>query len=211
MGDKETLLVDVCCGPCAVPLEELFSNPENIYAKQFDVILYVTNSNVHPFTEYVRRLQGIRHVAKYYKNMLIIDAYNPREWLERMKGLENDPEGGKRCEACYRYRLEKAADYALSHGYKTFTSTITTGPPKDAEVVNRIGKEIAAGKGLQFMELDLKKRGGFLKSVMMSKKLGLYRQNYCGCIFSMSQQKGGKGAKKAGMKTAPRLEKETMA
>lgn len=195
---KEKLLVDACCGPCSIPLEELSDQ----YANKYDMVFYVTNSNVHPFSEYVKRLGGIRQVVKYYKNSLIIDNYNPREWLELMKGLESEPEGGKRCIACYTYRLERAARYASNHGFKYFTTTITTGPSKDAKRINQIGTEIAAKYGLAFIENDLKKGGGFLKSVVMSKKLGLYRQTYCGCIFSMNAPRNERKIRK--------LEREAM-
>jgi len=185
MSAQENVLTDVCCGPCAIPLVD---NPE------LKVVFYLTNSNVHPFSEYVKRLQAIRQVSKYYKNDLIIDSYNPKEWMDFVKGFELEKEGGKRCELCYRFRLEKTAMYAKDHGYKKFTTTLTTGPGKKAETINQIGKEIAAKYGLEFIELDLKRKGGFLKSISMSKKLGLYRQTYCGCIYSLRdmQQKSMK-------------------
>jgi epoxyqueuosine reductase len=194
---KERVLVDVCCGPCAIPLDELYA-PDNDH----ELIFYVTNSNVHPFSEYVKRLGSIRQVMRYYKNNIIIDNYNPREWLELMKGMENEPEGEKRCQACYRYRLEKTAQYASLHGFKNFTTTITTGPSKEAKKINQIGSELAVKYGITFLELDLKKQGGFLKSVVMSKKLGLYRQNYCGCIFSMNAPRSERKTRK--------LEKEAL-
>jgi predicted adenine nucleotide alpha hydrolase (AANH) superfamily ATPase len=194
---KERILVDVCCGPCAIPIEEIYS-----LMPDFEVVLYVTNSNVHPFSEYVKRLGSIRQAAKYYKTNVVVDNYNPREWLEIMKGMEFEPEGGKRCIACYNYRLEKTAQYATTHGFNYFSTTITTGPSKDAKKINQIGSELAVKYKITFLELDLKKQGGFLKSIVMSKKLGLYRQNYCGCIFSMNAPRSEKRTRK--------LEKQAM-
>jgi len=192
MGDKQRLLVDVCCGPCAIPIGELYSNPEKITSHDFELTFYVTNSNIHPFSEYVKRLQTIRQVVRHYKNNIIIDNYSPKEWLETVKGLEQEPEGEKRCVSCYTYRLEKTAQYASTHSFKFFTTTLTTGPSKEAKIINDIGKTIAAKYALTFVELDLKKSGGFLKSVVMSKKLGLYRQNYCGCVFSINNPKNSR-------------------
>ena len=202
--DKERLLVDVCCGPCSIPISELYNNitnyaeknqPQKISNQNYDVIFYVTNSNVHPFSEYVKRLQSIRQVAKHYKNSIILDNYNPKEWLSLMTGLENEPEGQKRCMSYYRYRLEKTAQYASTHGYKSFTTTLTTGPSKESAIINTIGKELAGKYNISFIELDLKKNGGFMKSVIISKKLGLYRQNYCGCIFSLNNPKHKRASK----------------
>jgi predicted adenine nucleotide alpha hydrolase (AANH) superfamily ATPase len=116
--------------------------------------------------------------------------------------MEFEPEGGKRCIACYNYRLEKTAQYATTHGFNYFSTTITTGPSKDAKKINQIGSELAVKYKITFLELDLKKQGGFLKSIVMSKKLGLYRQNYCGCIFSMNAPRSEKRTRK--------LEKQAM-
>jgi epoxyqueuosine reductase len=194
MDDPEKLLVDVCCGPCSLPLEEININHPT---QKFEIVFYVTNSNVHPFNEYVRRLQSIRQVSKHYKHGIIVDSYNPREWAEYVKGYEDEPEGQKRCELCFTYRLERAANFAATNGFKRFTTTLTTGPSKDAELINRLGRSAAARHNIEFVELDLKKKGGFLKSIMLSKKLGLYRQNNCGCVYSTRKTRSANHAKTA--------------
>jgi len=105
--------------------------------------------------------------------------------MDYVKGFELEKEGRKRCELCYRFRLEKTAKYAKEYGFRKFTTTLTTGPSKQADIINSIGKEFAEKYSLEFIELDLKRKGGFLRSIVMSKKLGLYRQSYCGCMYSL--------------------------
>jgi epoxyqueuosine reductase len=180
MVGYQKVLVDVCCGPCSLPLEEIYKNSEGL-----DVAFFVSDHNVHPVLEYKNRLESIKKVAEHYGNKMIVEDYSPKEWFNFIKGLEDEPENGKRCEKCYTFRLERTAIYASENGYDSFTTTLTTGPSKEADMVNMIGEEIAKKNGLLFIKHDLKKNNGFWKSIVLSKQLGLYRQKYCGCVYSM--------------------------
>ena len=110
--------------------------------------------------------------------------YETSKWFEATKGHEHDDEGGERCSICHRLRLEKTASKARESGYDWFTTTLTISPHKDATAINEIGEEVAKEYGINFLARDFKKMHGFQKSVRMSKELGMYRQDYCGCIFS---------------------------
>ena len=177
----DKLLVDVCCGPCSLPLQEL--------SKEYEIVFYVTDDNVHPYTEYSKRLDSIKLVAENFKNTIFVDEYKPQEWFDITRGMEDEPEGGKRCLLCYRHRLKRTAKYAAENNIKLMTTTLTTGPSKKASIINSIGSEMALRYGIKFLALDLKKNGGFLKSITLSKQMGLYRQDYCGCIYSMMHRK----------------------
>ncbi len=183
---KQKLLLDVCCGPCSISaIEELNENN-----KEFDVLPYVNNSNISSNKEYEKRLINIKIVLEHYKlTSLITNIYDNKEWLDYVRGYENEPEGGKRCELCYRFRLEKAANQAKKNNIQIFTTTLTSGIMKDAEKINAIGKEIAQKNSLIFLEKDFKKNKGFEKSLEKCKKLNIYRQKYCGCEFSIRIKK----------------------
>ena len=110
--------------------------------------------------------------------------YRPRDFLEAVRGLEDEPEGGARCSVCFRQRLEKTAETASLSGYDYFGTTLTVSPHKDYKLISRIGGELALRYRLSFLDRDFKKKDGFKRSVELSKKYGLYRQNYCGCKYS---------------------------
>jgi predicted adenine nucleotide alpha hydrolase (AANH) superfamily ATPase len=175
------ILVDVCCAPCSIPAIE---NLQRKYPG-LDIAIFSNNSNIHPEDEYEKRTTSIKRIAIYYGKMLSIDKYSPEEWLIFVKGLEKEAEGGKRCNSCYEFRIGKAAEFAKKNKFDLLATTLTTGPPKQAEVINRIGKKICDKFNILFIEEDFKKGDGFLRSVKMSKELNLYRQNYCGCKFSI--------------------------
>jgi predicted adenine nucleotide alpha hydrolase (AANH) superfamily ATPase len=172
------IIVDICCGPCSLPLLEIYPEIAG------NTVFLLSDFNVHPLEEYEKRKETILKVMKHYDKNIVVLPYNPSEWEAAVYGLEGEPEGGKRCERCYRLRLEKAAQHAADKGIKKFTTTITTGPMKEASMINSIGKEIAKKYGLEFLDLDLKKGEGHLKGLKVSKELGLYRQKYCGCKYS---------------------------
>ncbi len=116
---------------------------------------------------------------------LQIDNYNPAAWFELVRGYEEEPEGGQRCRICIEARLERAAQIAKEHGFKWFTTTLSISPHKNSKVINEIGLKIAQKFDLNFLQENFKKKDGFKKSVEISKEHNLYRQDYCGCIFSM--------------------------
>ena len=172
MSLRPTILLHVCCAPCATaPIERL--------QDEFEVTLFFSNSNVSPAEEYDRRLAGARKLAGRLALPLVADAYDHPRWLDHIKGLENEPEKGKRCEKCFEFNLARAAAYARDHGFELFTTTLTVSPHKPAATIFRIGK--AQGP---FLEYDFKKRGGFKRSTELSRLYELYRQDTCGCEFS---------------------------
>ncbi len=177
------ILLHVCCGPCAThPVIEL-------QREAFDVTLFFSNSNIHPEGEYIKRLNSLKEYAREVKIPLIIDAYDPAQWFEAIKGYETSPEGGARCRICFELRLRKTAQYAKSHGFDWFTTTLTISPHKNASVINQIGIQIGKEFSINFLPRNFKKKDGFKKSVILSKEYNLYRQDYCGCIFSAKAKK----------------------
>jgi len=170
------MMLDVCCGPCSTLVLEKLDNPT----------LFFPNSNIYPRKEYEKRLIQAKKMADLHGLKLIIPDYDHEAWLDYLRNEVdklNVPEGQNRCMACYRYRLEKTAAAAKQSGDKTFTTTLTISPHKDAKKINTIGKEVAKSHGLTFAENDFS--DGFAESVEMSKEHDLYRQKYCGCEFSM--------------------------
>ena len=170
------LLLHICCGVCAAGVVE------RLAAEGHDVTGYFFNPNIHPREEYERRLETVKKVADELNFTLEVGPYTPEEWLKETETLKNEPEGGRRCEVCFRHRLKQTWLHLLESDLDAFTTTLTVSPHKQAAVINRAGKEIG---GDRFLEKDFKKRAGFQRSVELAKKLALYRQDYCGCIYSM--------------------------
>jgi predicted adenine nucleotide alpha hydrolase (AANH) superfamily ATPase len=140
------------------------------------------NPNIHPRQEYDRRLEVARKVAKELDFPLEVPLYITEEWFNETVSLENEPEGGRRCEACFRLRLKRAYLYMKDCGADAFTTTLTISPHKSADMINRVGQEIG---GERFLARDFKKKAGFKRTIELAKKWALYRQDYCGCIYSM--------------------------
>jgi len=172
------LLLHICCGPCATTVIKRLKDG-------YEITGFFYNPNIFPEEEYQCRLEEAQKVVQNWKINLLTREYEHRVFLSEVRGLENEPEGGKRCEICFRLRLEKSALQAKELGCALLASTLTIGPNKNAEVINRIGKEVCAPLGIDFLEADWKKNDGFRQSVELSRKLGLYRQHYCGCEFSI--------------------------
>ncbi|MEE9525027.1 MAG: epoxyqueuosine reductase QueH [Candidatus Woesearchaeota archaeon] len=164
------LLLHTCCAPCSTHvIEEL--------RKEYDVTLFFYNPCIEPINEYGRRLEEAEKYAEAMDIPIIVGDYDVIDWHNAVKGYEDDKEGGDRCSICFRFRLKKTAEVAKERGFDLFTTTLTVSPYKNAEVINEIGKEFN-----NFLERDFKK--GYMHSVELSKKYNLYRQNYCGCLFS---------------------------
>ncbi|GAB4368499.1 MAG: epoxyqueuosine reductase QueH [Deltaproteobacteria bacterium] len=176
--DGEELLVHICCGPDAA--YGVFA-----LAERHRVLGWFFNPNIQPAEEHARRLEAVRRLREALPFPLEIASGGEEEWEEAVRGLEEEPEKGRRCEACIRLRMQRAAAEAKRRGIPNVATVLTVSPKKDAATVNRIGREEAEAAGVFFLEADLKKRDGFKKSVEISKRLGLYRQNYCGCRFSL--------------------------
>lgn len=174
---KNKLLVHVCCANCgAAVIEELND--------QFEIILLWFNPNIQPREEYLKRLADFEKLAEIYCLPKIIKDDYLLDWQKSMRGLEDEPEGGKRCEVCFQFRINQTAQIAKDNQINWIATTLTIGPQKRAKVINQIGEEIAKELGLDFYLADFKKREGFKKSVELSKKYSFYRQNYCGCLYS---------------------------
>jgi predicted adenine nucleotide alpha hydrolase (AANH) superfamily ATPase len=170
------VVLHICCGVCAAGAVEALSGEGH------QVLGFFYNPNIHPAEEYQRRLDVAYRVAKELDFPLEAGPYTPEEWLDQTSSLKDEPEGGRRCQVCYRLRLEKTYEYMLACGADAFTTTLTISPHKSAQSINNIGKEIG---GEKFLMRDFKKKDGFKRAVQLAKQWELYRQDYCGCIYSM--------------------------
>ena len=179
-GEKPKLLLHACCAPCSsATLERL--------AGHFDLSILYYNPNIYPPEEYHRRESELERFVKDagYAGIPVIELpYNPQEFYDAVKGLEEEPERGGRCTICYRLRLEKTAQYAAAHGFEWFTTTLSISPVKDPVRLNTIGTELAAQYGLKYLLSEFRKKDGYKRSLTLSAEYGLYRQDYCGCEFS---------------------------
>ncbi len=175
----KSLLLHVCCANCAtIPIELL--------QEQFKVKLLWYNPNIYPKREYKKRLKQVKKLKKIYKLKLIKAPYQSKNWFSLTKGLKKEPEGGKRCDVCVKVRLQKAVEIGNKKGFDYFATTLTIGPQKKAEKVNKIGETLAKKYDIKFYSADFKKKDGFKKSIDLSKKYNFYRQKYCGCIYSIT-------------------------
>ncbi|MGC9100344.1 MAG: epoxyqueuosine reductase QueH [Caldisericum sp.] len=180
-GNFEKVLLHICCAPDATYPVLLLKG------LHFNVTGFFYNPNIHPKEEYEKRLEEVRKLSEYQNFPLIVGEYNDevlRSWFHLVRGLEKEHEGGNRCYLCYKERLERTAKLAHDLGFDYFTTTITISPHKRSDWVFEIAHELENIYGVKFLEIDFKKKNGFKASVILSKYYGLYRQNYCGCIFS---------------------------
>lgn len=178
---KPKLLLHVCCAPCAT---EVITRLRD----EYEVVGYFDNPNIAPEEEHDRRLLEVQRLSALWRVLVDAVPYDHERFLAVARGLESEPEGGQRCEACFRLRLRSAARSARANGCTVVASTLTIGPQKRAAVVNAVGREECAAEGLAFLEADWKKRDGYKRSREISSELGLYRQDYCGCEFSLAER-----------------------
>ena len=178
----QKLLLHVCCAPCSPHVIGLLQ-------KEFALTAFFYNPNIHPREEYNRRLAEVERYCGENKIDLLKGEYDTVRWFSAVKGMEEQKEGGRRCEICYRVRLEKTALAARDHGMSCFAATLTVSPYKKALVINRIGREAGERYSIMFYEADFKKQNGFKKSCELSKHYNFYRQTYCGCTYSMPHNK----------------------
>ena len=169
------VLLHICCGVCAAGVVE------RLHSEGHQVLGMFYNPNIHPVEEYDRRLEVARRVASELGFPLTVPFYEPDEWFHEAEVLTDEPEGGRRCEICFRLRLRRAHDYMTEQQADAFTTTLTIGPRKSADVINNIGREIDSGR---FLVRDFKKKAGFRRAIELAKQWELYRQDYCGCIYS---------------------------
>ena len=146
---------------------------------------YYFNPNIYPLEEYEKRLKATENIARIMDFPLIVPPYDNKKWLQVAAELAQEPEGGRRCDVCFRIRLQSTFNYMQEISFDFFTTTLTIGPQKSAEKVNRIGKEIGGDK---FLAKDFKKQDGFQRANQLAKQFQIYRQNYCGCIYSIRKE-----------------------
>ena len=175
------LLLHSCCAPCSSYCLEYL-------AEFFDITLLYFNPNIFPADEYTYRIAEQKRLIDSLplkrKVEFIEGGYEPEEFFAAVSGLEDEPEGGRRCEECWLLRLEEAAACAKEGDFDYFTTTLSISPLKSAEKLNNIGERLAEEYGVRYLFSDFKKRGGYQRSIELSKEYNLYRQNYCGCVFS---------------------------
>lgn len=180
-GITPTLLLHVCCAPCSSYCLEYLS-------QYFKITVFFYNPNISFKEEYEYRLSEEKRLIgemKFKNPVEIIDSrYDPNEFFSAVKGLENEPEGGRRCLECFRLRLRESCKKAKEIGADYITTTLTISPLKNAQALNEIGSECAKEYGVSWLFSDFKKREGYKRSIVLSQEYDLYRQNYCGCVFS---------------------------
>ena len=178
---KEKLLLHSCCAVCS-------SHVIYVLAKEYDLSIFYYNPNIWPIEEYEhRKKEQIRllRIAPFCSDVTYYDMdYDHQEYLEAVKGLESEKEGGLRCNECFRLRLEKTALFAKEHNFDMFCTTLTVSPHKNSEVINRIGSDLANQYGIKWLESNFKKKDGYLHSTQLAKEYDLYRQDFCGCEFA---------------------------
>lgn len=179
------LLLHSCCAPCSSYVLEYLS-------RYFAITVFYYNPNISPREEYEKRVEEQRRLIERlpveHPITFLAGEYEPDRFYEMAKGLEKEPEGGKRCFGCYRLRLTEAAKLAKEGGYDYFTTTLTISPLKNAGKLNEIGEELAGIYAVEHLPSDFKKKNGYKRSVELSGEYGLYRQDYCGCVFSKAER-----------------------
>lgn len=182
---RKSLLLHACCAPCSSYVLEYLT-------EFFDISLLYYNPNIFPESEYLKRVEQVKKLLSEMplksSVRLVEGRYDPKEFFELSKGLETVPEGGERCFKCYRLRLEEAAREAKKGGFDYFTTTLSISPHKNAYKLNEIGEELEGQYGVKYLYADFKKKNGYKRSIELSRVYGLYRQDYCGCVFSKRQR-----------------------
>ncbi len=175
---KPRVLLQSCCGPCSTYVLKYLT-------QFFEITLLYYNPNIQPREEYDLRLENQRKVLAAMPEVHILECdYDGARYVQAVRGLEKEPEGGARCTECFRLRLEETARLAAEGQYDYFCTTLTVSPHKDAQRINAIGMELGEQYGVKWLPSDFKKREGYKQSIQLSQELDLYRQNYCGCLYS---------------------------
>ena len=183
-GVRPRLLLQACCAPCS-------SYCLAYLTAYFDITVYFYNPNIFPKEEYDFRLEELRRLLGQLPLAspvtLLEGPYDPQRFFDAARGHEQDPEPGERCRACYRLRLRQTAEAARAGGYDYFCTTLSISPHKRADWLNEIGNEVGEEAGVPFLPSDFKKKGGYAASIQYSRAYDLYRQNYCGCVYSKTR------------------------
>ena len=192
---RPRLLLHACCAPCSSYVLEALNH-------WFDIDLYYYNPNIAPRSEFDRRAEELQRLAAQlpHENDLrvIVGDYDNAAFMAMCRGHEDDPEGGPRCALCFRMRLQAAARLAAQLGSDYYTTTLTISPLKDAQLLNAIGDELGRQAGVRWLYSDFKKKNGYKRSCELSREYGLYRQDYCGCVFSRLERDRRLAAMEAG-------------
>ena len=193
-GKKQTLLLHACCAPCSSYVLEYLT-------KHFHIILFYYNPNISPKQEFEKRTRELQRLVGEMpfedKPEIIVGSYDQSEFYEIAKGLEHLPEGAERCFRCYRLRLEKTAELAAKLGADYFTTTLSISPYKNAQKLGEIATELSQIYGVEALPADFKKKGGYKRSIELSAQYGLYRQDYCGCVYSKAERDRKKQAQQS--------------
>lgn len=180
-----TLCLHSCCAPCSSYVLEYLS-------RYFQITVFYYNPNIFPEEEYRKRVEEqqnfIRKLPTVHPVSFMEGDFFPKQFYQAVKGLEQEPEGGKRCFQCFALRLRETARLAKEQGFDYFTTTLTISPLKNAEKINEIGENLADQYGVSWLPCDFKKKNGYKRSTELSREYGLYRQNYCGCVFSKQER-----------------------
>ena len=182
-GRRPSLLLHSCCGPCSSAVLERLRD-------HFQVTVLYYNPNIEPEEEYLRRRAEQQRLLGILGNEVgwLPCEYGHSAFEAFATAMADEPEGGKRCLACFALRLNETADQAKKHGFEYFTTTLSVSPHKNADSVNRAGEEAARQFGVRYLYADFKKRNGYLRSLQLSAEYSLYRQNYCGCLYSKNRR-----------------------
>lgn len=181
-GETPSLLLHSCCAPCSSYVLETLS-------EYFRITVFYYNPNIYPEEEYWKRVKEqqdfIRRLPVRYPISFLEGKYEKERFYQAVKGLEKEPEGGERCTVCFRLRLGEAVREAVEGGYDYITTTLTISPMKNAPKLNEIGEELCRETSVKWLPSDFKKKNGYKRSTELSKEYGMYRQDYCGCVYSV--------------------------
>ena len=177
-GNKPKLLLHCCCAPCSSAVIERIKD-------FFDITFYYYNPNIYPQEEFILRQNEFKKLGV----KVVVENYNHNEFLQVVKGKEQEKEGGARCQICIAQRLNQTFKYAIENNYVVVTTTLSISPHKDCEFINNLGENLQEKYGIKYLHADFKKQNGYLRSIEICKSLGIYRQDYCGCEFSNSKLK----------------------
>lgn len=179
-GARPSMLLHTCCAPCSTYVLELLR-------EVFDLTLYFYDPNIHPREEYETRRDEMKEYARKFSLSFVEGPYEVERWFEVTRGHDEDKEGTERCFICYEMRLREAARFARDNSFTWFGTVLSISPHKNAQKINEIGRSLATEYGVAYLSADFKKREGFKRSIALSRENGLYRQDYCGCVYSRRQ------------------------
>ena len=191
-GVRPRILLHICCAPCSSATLERLQD-------RFDVDFYFYNPNIEPFEEFSKRAGEARRFVREFRPdggvRVIVADYDHAAFEAIAKGREDIPERGERCRLCYELRMRAAAEYAKAHGYDAFTTSLSISPHKSSAWINEIGLALEQELGIPFVWSDFKKKDGYHRSIQLSKEYGLYRQDWCGCVYSRRERERQKRAR----------------